>query len=201
VFGAIAILSFNGNKIITTSGGGALVTDSAEWASRARHLATQARDPAPHYQHTELGYNYRLSNLLAALGRAQLDDLQRRVDRRRDHNRFYRESLGDIPGIDFMPEAPKCRSTFWLTALTIDPSMVGVDRESIRQELERHDIEARPVWKPMHLQPYYEEFEMVGGAVSSRFFDLGLCLPSGSNLGDGDRSRVVEIFRGAVSGR
>ncbi len=197
-FGALAALSFNGNKIITTSGGGALVTGSGEWAAKARFLATQARDPAPHYQHSELGYNYRLSNLLAAVGRAQLSGLARRVDSRRDHNRFYREALADIPGIDFMPEAPKCRSTFWLTALTVDPAVTGVDREAIRVELERHDVEARPVWKPMHLQPYYESYEMVGGAVSNRLFELGLCLPSGSNLSDGDRTRVVELVRSAV---
>lgn len=198
-FGELAALSFNGNKIITTSGGGALVTGDSDWAARARFLATQARDPAPHYQHSELGYNYRLSNLLAALGRAQLADLVRRVDRRRDHNRFYNESLGDIPGFEFMPETEGSRSTFWLTALTIDPSAAGVDREMLRLELEKHDIEARPVWKPMHLQPFYAEFEMVGGAVSQRLFDLGLCLPSGSNLTDQDRERVVEIIRTTCS--
>lgn len=197
-FGALAGLSFNGNKIITTSGGGALVTGSADWAAKARFLATQARDPAPHYQHSELGYNYRLSNLLAALGRAQLSGLARRVDRRRDHNRFYREAFADVPGIDFMPEAPGCRSTFWLTALTVDPTITGVNREAIRLELERHDIEARPVWKPMHLQPYYEDCEMMGGTVSNRLFELGLCLPSGSNLSQEDRTRVVEIARSAM---
>jgi dTDP-4-amino-4,6-dideoxygalactose transaminase len=197
-FGALAGLSFNGNKIITTSGGGALVTGSADWAAKARFLATQARDPAPHYQHSELGYNYRLSNLLAALGRAQLSGLARRVDRRRDHNRFYREAFADVPGIDFMPEAPGCRSTFWLTALTVDPAVTGVNREAIRVELERHDIEARPVWKPMHLQPYYEDYEMMGGTVSNRLFELGLCLPSGSNLSQEDRTRVVEIVRSAI---
>jgi dTDP-4-amino-4,6-dideoxygalactose transaminase len=199
-FGVLAALSFNGNKIITTSGGGALLTGSAEWAAKARFLATQSRDPAPHYQHSELGYNYRMSNLLAALGRAQLSGLARRVDRRRDHNRFYKEALADIPGFDFMPEAPNCRSTFWLTALTVDPTVTGVDREAIRLELERHDVEARPVWKPMHLQPYYQDYEMVGGTVSNRLFDLGLCLPSGSTLTDADRTRVVELVR-AVVGR
>lgn len=200
-FGSIAALSFNGNKIITTSGGGAMVTDSPEWAAKARFLATQARDPAPHYQHSALGYNYRLSNLLAALGRAQLADLERRVDRRRANNQFYRQALGSLPGVAFMPEAPKCRSTFWLTALTIDPTSAGVDREQIRLELEKLDIEARPVWKPMHLQPYYQEFEMIGGSVSERLFDLGLCLPSGSNLADEDRERVVETIRSLVVSR
>ncbi|MDQ3781426.1 MAG: aminotransferase class I/II-fold pyridoxal phosphate-dependent enzyme, partial [Actinomycetota bacterium] len=151
-FGQSAALSFNGNKIITTSGGGALVTDDAMAATRARFLATQAREPAAHYEHTEVGYNYRLSNLLAALGRAQLADLERRVERRRSHNRFYREALGDLPGVVFMPEAASGRSTFWLTALTIDPAVAGTDREAVRLHLESLDIEARPVWKPMHLQ-------------------------------------------------
>lgn len=192
-FGKTAALSFNGNKIITTSGGGALVTGQKNWAERARFLATQARDPAPHYQHSELGYNYRLSNLLAAMGRAQLADLDRRVDRRRDHNRFYRQALGDLPGVEFMPEAPGCRSSFWLTALTIDPSIAGVTGEKVRLALEGHDIEARPVWKPMHLQPYYAGCRMLGGGVSARLFELGLCLPSGSNLSDQDRARVAEI--------
>jgi pyridoxal phosphate-dependent aminotransferase EpsN len=196
-FGAMAALSFNGNKIITTSGGGALVTGRPSWAERARFLATQARDPAPHYEHSELGYNYRLSNLLAAVGRAQLADLGRRVERRRANNTFYRKALGDLPGVTFMPEAPGCRSTFWLTALTIDPALAGLDRETVRFALEAEDIEARPVWKPMHLQPYYRQDVMIGGRVSKRLFDLGLCLPSGSNLADADRERVVDIVRDA----
>lgn len=194
-FGHAAALSFNGNKIITTSGGGALVTDDETWATRTLHMATQARDPAPHYEHTELGFNYRLSNLLAALGRAQLADLERRVERRRDHNRFYREVLGDLPGVEFMPEIPGGRSTFWLTALTIDPTEAGVDRETIRRALEEHNIEARPVWKPMHLQPFYADRRMVGGGVSDRLFDLGLCLPSGSTLTDGQRDLIAGIVR------
>ena len=192
-FGEAAILSFNGNKIITTSGGGALVTDNADWASKTEFLATQARDKAPHYQHSELGFNYRLSNLLAAMGRAQLADLGRRVDRRRDHNRHYRAAFGAHPGIAFMPELPGGESSFWLTTLTVDPSEAGVDREAIRRALEAENIEARPVWKPMHLQPYYESAEMVDGDVSSRVFELGLCLPSGSNLSDDDRDRITGI--------
>jgi dTDP-4-amino-4,6-dideoxygalactose transaminase len=197
-FGESAILSFNGNKIVTTSGGGALVTDDEEAVKHARFLATQARDPAPHYEHSQLGYNYRLSNLLAALGRAQLGDLGRRVERRREHNQFYRQSLADLPGITFMPEAPGCRSTFWLTALLVDPTEAGVTREDLRLHLEGFDIEARPVWKPMHLQPLYEGSPMFGGKVSERFFDLGLCLPSGSSLSDNDRSRVVDAIRERV---
>ena len=164
-FGEAAALSFNGNKIITTSGGGALVTDDPDYAIKSRFLATQARDPAPHYQHTELGFNYRMSNLLAAVGRAQLADLHRRVARRRDHNRFYRAALDDVAGVEFMPEPEGSRSTFWLTALTIDPELAGADRDTVRLHLESLDVEARPVWKPMHLQPFYAECQMVGGSV------------------------------------
>jgi pyridoxal phosphate-dependent aminotransferase EpsN len=194
-FGAMAALSFNGNKIVTTSGGGALVTDDGEWAAKARWLSTQARDPAPHYQHSSIGYNYRLSNLLAALGRSQLADLKRRVDVRRAHNNFYRQTLGDLAGIEFMPEAPASRSTFWLTVLTIDPARAGVDRERVRLHLETCDIESRPVWKPMHLQPVFSDCEMHGGSVSQRLFEHGLCLPSGSSLTEADRDRVVSEVR------
>ena len=194
-FGEAAILSFNGNKIITTSGGGAIVTNNADWARRSIFLATQARDDAPHYQHSELGFNYRLSNLLAAVGRAQLADLDRRVERRRDHNRFYRSALGDLAGVEFMPEIPGGESTFWLTTLTIEPAAAGTDRETVRLALEAENIEARPVWKPMHLQPYYASAEMVGGDVSQQLFEIGLCLPSGSTLSDDDRARIAAIVR------
>jgi pyridoxal phosphate-dependent aminotransferase EpsN len=197
-FGGLAALSFNGNKIITTSGGGALVTDREDWADRARWLATQARDPAPHYQHSSIGYNYRLSNLLAALGRSQLMDLERRVEARRANNRYYREVFADLPGVSFMPEAPGCRSTFWLTCVTIDPDEAGVDREQVRKHLEALDIEARPVWKPMHLQPVFEGRRVLGGEVAGRLFETGLCLPSGSSLSAGDRDRVMEGFRQAL---
>jgi pyridoxal phosphate-dependent aminotransferase EpsN len=199
-FGGMAALSFNGNKIITTSGGGALVTDDADWAAKARWLSTQARDPAPHYQHTSIGYNYRLSNLLAALGRSQLADLKRRVDIRRAHNVFYREALADLPGVEFMPEAPGNRSTFWLTTLTIDPGVAGVDREQVRLHLESLDIEARPVWKPMHLQPVFADCEVFGGDVSKHLFENGVCIPSGSSLTDSQREQVVDGIR-AVFGR
>ena len=194
-FGGMAALSFNGNKIITTSGGGALVTDREDWADRARWLATQARDPAPHYQHSEIGYNYRLSNLLAALGRSQLVDLDRRVEIRRSHNHAYRDSLGDLPGVSFMPEGPDSRSTFWLTCLTIDPNEAGVHREEVRLHLESLDIEARPVWKPMHLQPVFRGNRVYGGEVSAEFFENGLCLPSGSTLTEDQRERVIDGFR------
>lgn len=196
-FGDCAALSFNGNKIITTSGGGALVTDSEEQAERARWLATQARDPAPHYQHSEVGYNYRMSNLLAALGSSQLSDLERRVEVRREHNRVYRESLGGLPGVEFMPEAPGSRSTFWLTTLLIDEASASVSREEVRLHLESLDIEARPVWKPMHLQPVFSEYQTYGGEVSKKLFLDGLCLPSGSSLTMEHRDRVISGFRGA----
>ncbi len=195
-FGRMGILSFNGNKIITTSGGGALVTDDVSDAERARFLATQARDPAPHYQHSVIGYNYRLSNLLAALGRSQLADLDRRVERRRSHRAFYEEALGQVPGVRFMPEIAGGRSTFWLTALTIDPDAAGATREDVRIRLESLDIEARPVWKPMHLQPVFAGYRFVGSGVSARLFESGLCLPSGSNLSDAERERIAgEILR------
>jgi dTDP-4-amino-4,6-dideoxygalactose transaminase len=194
-FGAIATLSFNGNKIITTSGGGALVTDNEDWARRARWLSTQAREPAAHYEHREIGYNYRLSNLLAALGRSQLADLDRRVEVRREHNRFYREALGDLPGVSFMPEIVGGRSTFWLTCMLIDPVESGTDREQIRLHLESLDIEARPVWKPMHLQPVFAGCKVFGGSVSARLFDSGLCLPSGSTLGPAERDIVATAVR------
>ncbi len=194
-FGGISALSFNGNKIITTSGGGALVTDNGDWADRARFLATQARDPAPHYQHSEIGYNYRMSNLLAALGRSQLADLERRVAARREHNEAYRDAFADLPGITFMPELEGARSTRWLTCITIDPRIAGIDRETMRQHLETLDIESRPAWKPMHLQPVFGGYRSYGGEVAAALFDEGLCLPSGSSLSGSDRDRVIEGFR------
>jgi pyridoxal phosphate-dependent aminotransferase EpsN len=194
-FGSVAALSFNGNKIITTSGGGALVTDDAAWAERARFLATQARDPAPHYQHSEIGFNYRMSNVLAALGRSQLTDLERRVEIRRQHNAAYRQALGDLPGVEFMPEAEGHYSTFWLTCLTIDPEKAGVDREQVRLHLETLDIESRPAWKPMHLQPVFAACKAYGGEVAGRLFADGLCIPSGSTLTPEERQRVIDGFR------
>ena len=195
-FGKAAIFSFNGNKIITTSGGGMLVSDDSDLIAHARKLATQARDPAPHYQHSEIGYNYRLSNVLAAIGRGQLAVLEDRVQARRHNFDFYRETLGRLPGIDFMPEAPWGRHTRWLTCITVDPAAFGASREEIRCALEAANIEARPVWKPMHLQPVFAGCEQVGGAVAEALFEDGLCLPSGSNLAQGDLERVVEIVAG-----
>jgi pyridoxal phosphate-dependent aminotransferase EpsN len=195
-FGSFGVLSFNGNKIITTSGGGALVSHDNEAITRARFLASQARDAAPHYQHSEVGYNYRLSNLLAAVGRGQLSTLDQRVEARRRNFDRYVAGFGDLPGIEFMPEAPYGTSNRWLTTLTIDPDAFGATREEVRLELEHHNIESRPLWKPMHLQPLYETSPMIGGSISERLFENGLCLPSGSSLTTGQHDRVVEIVRG-----
>ena len=194
-FGKMAVLSFNGNKIITTGGGGMLLSDDEAYVKRARHLATQAREPAPHYEHKDIGYNYRLSNLLAALGRGQLRVLTQRVDRRRAINQRYQERLGDVPGVVFMPEAAGGRSNRWLTCLTIDSAIVGVEHETIRLGLEKHDIESRPVWKPMHLQPVYRDCRFVGSGVSDGLFEKGLCLPSGSSMSDEQVDRVAGLVR------
>lgn len=191
----LAILSFNGNKIITTSGGGMLVGKQRAWLERARHLATQAREPARHYEHTVVGFNYRLSNLLAAVGRAQLADLPRRVERRRAINGRYRAELGPMPGWSFMPEAPFGTCTFWLTCATIDPAVAAVGRDAVLDALAAADIEARPVWKPLHLQPAFRGCRVIGGAVAERLFETGLCLPSGSSLGNDDQERVIRSVR------
>jgi pyridoxal phosphate-dependent aminotransferase EpsN len=190
--GDLAAFSFNGNKIITTSGGGMLVSSRRNWIDLARQLSTQARDPAPHYQHSRIGYNYRLSNLLAAVGRGQLRVLPDRVAARRATNQAYREQLGHVPGIAFAPEASFGRATFWLTCLTVDPDRFGATREDIRVHLEKQDIEARPVWKPMHLQPVFAGCRVRGGAVAEELFAKGLCLPSGSSLTHADRQKVIE---------
>ena len=197
-FGRAGIFSFNGNKIITTSGGGMLVSDDGELIRHARKLATQARDPAPHYEHSEIGYNYRLSNILAAIGVAQLEVLDERVQARRRNFDYYRAALADLPGIDFMPEAPWGRHSRWLTCITVDPAVFGADREALRLALEARAIEARPLWKPMHLQPVYARYEAVGGRVSESLFERGLCLPSGSSLTRGELERVVEAIHDAA---
>ena len=194
-FGEFAILSFNGNKIITTGGGGMLLSRDGDRVGKARFLATQARDTAPHYEHSVVGYNYRMSNVAAAIGRGQLQTLDERVMARRQNFEFYRESLGGIPGLAFMPESPMGRANRWLTCLQIEPDVFGVDRERLRKALEVENIEARPVWKPMHLQPVFRSCRAVGGAVSEAIFSAGLCLPSGSSLSSTDRDRVVDVVR------
>ena len=197
--GLLAAFSFNGNKILTTSGGGMLVSARTDWIAEARQLASQARDPAPHYQHSKVGYNYRLSNLLAAIGRGQLRVLSERVAARRRNFDAYRAALGDLPGWSFMPEASTGTSTRWLTCVTIDPRENGADREVVREALAREDIEARPLWKPMHMQPIFSECPIYGGAVGRALFESGLCLPSGSALEAGDRARVIDVIRGVAS--
>ena len=194
VFGKIGIYSFNGNKIITTSGGGMLVSEDKKLVDQARFLATQARDSAPHYQHSEIGYNYRLSNVLAGIGRGQLRVLKDRVAARRHNFEVYQQALGKLPGIEFMPEASFVMASRWLTCLTIAPQAVGVDREKLRHALAQEQIEARPVWKPLHLQPVFADCECIGGAIAEDLFERGLCLPSGSNLTDEDRERVIQAI-------
>lgn len=198
-FGRLGIYSFNGNKIITTSGGGMLVSDDDKLVMKAKFLATQARDPAPHYQHSEIGYNYRLSNVLAGIGRGQLQVLNERVAARRRNFEIYQSALGDLPGIEFMPEANFGHSTRWLTALTVATEAFGADREYIRLQLAKEQIEARPVWKPLHLQPVFSECECIGGEVGKDLFLRGLCLPSGSNLTDEDLERVISVIKAIYS--
>ncbi len=191
-FGAVGAFSFNGNKIITTSGGGMLVSDDPALIERARQLATQARDPAPHYQHSVTGFNYRMSNLLAAVGRGQLQQLEAKVAARRAIKRRYRDSLAEAPGIGFMPDAPDGVPTNWLTVATVDEGEFGASPTAIREHLETLDIEARPAWKPMHLQPLFVGCAVRGGRVAEEIFRTGLCLPSGSAMTDDDVDRVVE---------
>lgn len=201
-FGRIGVYSFNGNKIITTSGGGMLVADDADLVARARKLSTQARDPAPHYQHSEVGFNYRMSNVLAGIGRGQLRVLDQRVAQRRHVFARYQEELMDLPDIQWMPEPEGFQSTRWLTCLTLSGPAARQRCEAIIQHLERHSIEARPVWKPMHLQPLFAGAAYFshapGNDVSGEIFRHGLCLPSGSNTTDEQQDRVIMHLRRAL---
>lgn len=197
--GKFGIYSFNGNKIVTTSGGGMLVSDDLEALEKARFWSTQARDPARHYQHSEIGFNYRLSNVLAAIGRGQLKVLDDRVRARRAVFSRYYEALSGFDGLEFMPEAPYGLSSRWLTALQVDPDRCGVSAADIIDALAEQNIEARPVWKPLHLQPLFKDclyytHETVGD-VSARLFEKGLCLPSGSNMGSDEVDRVINCIK------
>lgn len=196
--GDAAILSFNGNKIITTSGGGMLVTRHKDWADEARFLATQARDPAPHYEHSTFGYNYRLSNICAAIGLGQMTALDERVKQRRNIFARYKSEL-ELPGIEFMPEMPGTVATRWLTTLAIDPHVTNVSREDIRLMLLENEIESRPMWKPMHMQPLYRSTNYHGQGTDERLFRLGLCLPSGSDMSvemqDEVIGRILNLLR------
>ena len=191
--GKCSVFSFNGNKIITTSGGGMLVSADAAMIERARFLATQARDPAPHYQHSAIGFNYRMSNVLAGIGRGQLRVLPDRIVARKRNRTHYEATLGQLPGVRFAPIAAYGEANYWLTCLTIDPAEFGATREDVRLALEAVNIESRPVWKPLHLQPVFSGSRVRGGAVSEALFAEGLCLPSGSNLTDDDLARVCDI--------
>ena len=193
--GRYGIFSFNGNKIITTSGGGMLVTEDADQAALARKLASQAKDAAPHYQHSLRGFNYRLSNVLAAIGVSQLHVLDQRIKARREIFQRYQDALKDLPGVSFMPEPTGFFSTRWLTCLLIDPKQARIDREKVRKHLESLQIESRPLWKPMHLQPLFSGCEAVGGDVSAELFEKGLSLPSGSSLGRSDQQRIIDGVR------
>jgi len=197
--GDFGVFSFNGNKIITTSGGGALVANDEEAIQQARFLATQARDPAIHYQHSEIGYNYRMSNIVAGIGRGQLEVLDERVQQRRAIFAKYEEAFGEFLGISFQPELEGTKSNRWLTALTIDPDKTGVTRDEIIERLAEENIEARPVWKPMHLQPLFDGVEYYpheeGNSVSDKLFENGLCLPSGSNMTEEQLGRVISLIK------
>lgn len=192
-FGDMGILSFNGNKIITTSGGGALVSNNNDYITKARFLATQARDKAPYYQHSQIGYNYRMSNILAGIGRGQLEVLHDRVAKRRLNFEFYQKKLKDLPGISFLQEINHSHSNRWLTTILVNPEISkGITCEKIHETLEAENIETRPLWKPMHLQPVFEHCPSYTNGVSENLFKYGLCLPSGSNLTDEELNRVAD---------
>lgn len=196
----LTILSFNGNKLITTSGGGALASDNKDWIDEARFLSTQAREAAIHYEHTTIGYNYRLSNISAAIGIGQLEVVNERVNQRRHIHSMYRQRLDKLPGIAFTPEPGDMRANRWLTTITIDPKAAGYDRETIRVALETENIESRPLWKPMHLQPVFCDAPYYGGSRAEDAFTTGLCLPSGSAMSEDDIDRVCIIIEG-LAGR
>jgi dTDP-4-amino-4,6-dideoxygalactose transaminase len=195
-FGVMGILSFNGNKIITTSGGGALLSDNKDFVDKARFLATQARDVAPHYQHSHIGYNYRMSNVCAGIGRGQLKVLNERVKQRRANFEYYKKTVGQLSGIELLEEPKEVCANRWLTSILVDPQKTeGITRDTIRLALEADNIESRPLWKPMHLQPVFEKYPFYGNGTSKRLFDVGLCLPSGSNLSIDEIERVTSIIK------
>jgi len=192
VFGLMGVLSFNGNKIITTSGGGALISGNEKFISHARFLATQARDVAPHYQHSQIGYNYRMSNVCAGIGRGQMLVLNKHINLRRNIYDIYKKELSILSGIDFLSEPPGYVSNRWLTTIIVKPkASKGVTRETIRLLLEKENIESRPLWKPMHLQPIFQDYPAYINGISENLFENGLCLPSGSNMTDDDLQRVI----------
>jgi pyridoxal phosphate-dependent aminotransferase EpsN len=203
-FGEFGIYSFNGNKIITTSGGGMLISNNTEALKKARFLATQAKDPAPHYQHSEIGYNYRMSNILAGIGRSQLEVLEERVRARRLIFDIYQQELANLPMLSFMPELDNTFSNRWLTALTINKENTGVSINDLLTFLESENIEARPVWKPLHMQPLFERFKYYSHnneSISDKLFQTGICLPSGSNMSFESQMRVIKCIKSALVGK
>jgi dTDP-4-amino-4,6-dideoxygalactose transaminase len=195
-FGKMAVLSFNGNKIITTSGGGALISDDEEIVTKARFLSTQARDPAPHYQHSQIGYNYRMSNIAAGIGRGQMEVIEEHVNLRRRNHNLYETALEHFAEITFLKEpGPEYHSNHWLTAMLIDQTKTGITPQVITEALERENIEARPLWKPMHLQPVFSSCPAYINGVSEALFNQGLCLPSGSYMSEADCQRVTGIIQ------
>ncbi len=199
-FGELGILSFNGNKIITTSGGGALISNNQEYINHARFLATQARDAAPHYQHSHIGFNYRMSNVCAAIGRGQMTVLQDRVNQRRHNFDLYLKNLNNVDGITFVNEPSGYYSNRWLSTILVDATKTnGITREDIRLALEKENIESRPLWKPMHLQPIFEKYPFYGTGVAEQLFNNGLCLPSGSNLSNEDLYSVVQFIKNTLN--
>ncbi|WP_316770967.1 DegT/DnrJ/EryC1/StrS family aminotransferase [Pedobacter frigiditerrae] len=198
-FGIMACLSFNGNKIITTSGGGALVAQAKAHTDKAVFLATQARDQAPHYQHSHIGYNYRMSNIVAGIGRGQMEVLDEHINNRRNNFAYYKEKLSDMDAISFLEEPKGYFSNRWLSCILVEPKD-GITRETIRLALESENIESRPLWKPMHLQPIFETSPFYGDGTAELLFENGLCLPSGSNLTQEDLDRVIRIVRAVLQG-
>ncbi len=200
--GDFGIFSFNGNKIITTSGGGMLVSNHIVSLQKARFLATQAREPAPHYQHSEMGYNYRLSNVLAGIGRGQLEVLEERVKRKREIFNTYEKELGSVPGISFMPELEETYSNRWLTAIVLDAQITGFNRNELLRALDKENIEARPVWKPLHLQPLFRGYQFFAHSqeevISEKLFKDGLCLPSGTNMNEEEQMRVINCVKNQI---
>jgi len=194
-FGDIGILSFNGNKIITTSGGGAIVTKTDEIKNKAVFLSTQARDNAPHYQHSEVGYNYRMSNICAGIGRGQMEVLDAHVALRRKMHDFYASYFSEVAGVTVLSEpSADYFSNHWLSAIVIDPKIAGINREQLRIAFDQNNIESRPLWKPMHLQPIFEKYPYYGNRVAESLFDIGLCLPSGSNMSASDCDRIKSVL-------
>ena len=193
-FGDLSFFSFNGNKIITTSGGGMLLSENKEWIERARYLSTQAREPVRHYEHQAIGYNYRMSNVLAALGTSQISGLDGRIKRRKAHYTAYSDAFADVESVSMMPIDPNGASNYWLSCI-----LIGDQRDTFIEALERESIEARPIWKPLHLQPIFASSKQYGGAQAEKLFEEGICLPSGSGLTKEDRQRVIDIVRSQIT--